>query len=78
MGPSPRVAPGETATEIVPTATTIAVSHATHRQRPVGSRPLGNTRAANTKRLKYETRIQEVIQASASPYRSEPGSASSA
>src|SRR5215208_6821030 len=78
MGPSPRVAPRENATEIVPTATTIAVSHATHHQRPGGSRPSGNTRATYTKRLKYGTRIQDVIQANTSPHGSEPGSASNA
>jgi hypothetical protein len=65
----------ENAEEIKPATTKATVSHATHLQRLPGSLPVGNRRNTNTWRPMIMGRIQEAIQASASPAGSEFGSA---
>jgi len=65
-----RIRPGDNAARIAAGKSAIAVNRANHRQRALGSLPLGNSRSKNTMRPRPPTQTQEVSQANAPP----PGS----
>src|SRR5215208_5646494 len=66
-----RIRPGDNAPNIAAGRSAIAVKRANHRQRGLGSLPLGNSRSKNTMRPRPNTHTQEVSQANASPARSD-------
>src|SRR5919112_1293662 len=61
-----RIRPGDNAAKIAAGKSTIAVNRTNHRQRALGSLPLGNSRSKNTTRPRPPTHIQELSQANAS------------
>src|SRR5688572_9950452 len=71
-----KIRPGDNAAKIAAGKSTIAVNRANHRQRALGSLPLGNSRSKNTTRPRPPTHIHEVSQANASPTRSDRDGAS--
>src|SRR5215208_2157103 len=73
-----RIRPGDSAAKIAAGRSTIAVNQANHRQRVLGSLPLGNSKSKNTTRPRPPTHIQELSQANASPAGSDPDGASKA
>src|SRR5919107_6177188 len=50
IGPRPSTGPEENAPNITPTRTKATVSHVTHRQRLLGSLPVGNSSIKNTEK----------------------------
>src|SRR5215211_7591966 len=73
-----RIRPGDSAARIAAGKSTIAVNRANHRQRALGSLPLGNSKSKNTIRPRPKTHTQEVSQANPSPAGSDPDGASKA
>src|SRR5215203_6915812 len=73
-----RIRPGDNAAKIAAGKSTIAVNRANHRQRALGSLPLGNSKSKNTTRPRPPTHIQELSQANASPAGSDRDGASTA
>src|SRR5215210_658369 len=73
-----RIRPGDNAPKIAAGRSTIAVNRANHRQRKLGSLPLGNSKSKNTIRPRPPTHTHEVNQANASPAGSDPEGASKA
>src|SRR5918998_3195387 len=71
-----RIRPGDNAAKVAAGKSTIAVNQANHRQRALGSLPLGNSKSKNTIRPRPPTHTQEVSQAAASIPRSDPGGTS--
>src|SRR5918997_1293124 len=71
-----RIRPGENAAKTAAGKSAIAVNQANHRQRALGSLPLGNSKSKYTTRPRPATHTQEVSQAAASIPRSDPGGAS--
>src|ERR671919_574525 len=62
-----RIRPGDNAPKIAAGRSTIAVNRANHRQRALGSLPLGNNKSKNTMSPRPKPHTQEVSQANASP-----------
>src|SRR5215217_3860430 len=60
-----RIRPGDNAAKIAAGKSAIAVNRANHRQRALGSLPLGNSRSKNTIRPRPPTHTHEVSQANA-------------
>src|SRR5215207_2888672 len=73
-----RIRPGDSAAKIAAGKSTIAVNRTNHRQRALGSLPLGNSKSKNTTRPRPPTHIHELSQANASPAGSDPDGASKA
>src|SRR5918994_289398 len=71
-----RIRPGDNAPKMAAGRSTIAVNQATHRQRVLGSLPLGNSRSKYTIRPRPKTHTHEVSQANASPAGSDRDGAS--
>src|SRR5215208_7345754 len=71
-----RIRPGDNAATIAAGKSKIAVNRANHRQRTLGSLPLGNSRSKYTIRPRPKTHTQEVSQANASPAGSDRDGAS--
>src|ERR671911_3032716 len=71
-----RIRPGDNAPKIAAGRSTIAVNRANHRQRALGSLPLGNNKSRNTMRPRQKTHTQEVSQANGSPAGSDRDGAS--
>src|SRR5215210_1343736 len=63
IGPRPSTGPEENAPNIPPTKTKVTVSHATHRQRLLGSPPVGNSSIKNTEKPIMIGKSQENTQA---------------
>src|SRR5215218_1617551 len=61
------IRPGDNAAKIAAGKSAIAVNRANHRQRALGSLPLGKSRSKNTTRPRPKTHTQEVSQAHTSP-----------
>src|SRR5829696_3923962 len=78
IGPRPSSGPEENAPDMAPTRTKATVSHVTHRQRLLGSLPVGNSSIRNTEKPIMMGTSQEETQAIASPAGSESGWASKA
>src|SRR5215211_3416656 len=78
MDPRLPITPGESATQTAPAIVTSTLSHASHLQRLLGNRPLGNNRSERTAHPIDRIHTQEASQASASPAGSESGRASRA
>src|SRR5215211_2666690 len=78
MDPTLPITPGESAAQAAPATVTSPLSHASHLQRLLGNRPLGNSRSERTIQPTYGIHTQEASQASASPAGSEPGRATRA
>src|SRR5215208_448215 len=73
-----RIRPGDNAARVAAGKSAIAVNQANHRQRALGSLPLGNSKSKNTMRPRPATHTQEVSQANASPAGSDRDGASKA
>src|ERR687890_2105754 len=73
-----RIRPGDNAPKVAAGKSTIAVNRANHRQRALGSLPLGNSKSKNTMRPRPKTQTHEVSQANASPAGSDRDGASKA
>src|SRR5215211_3562119 len=71
-----RIRPGDNAAKIAAGKSTIMVNRANHRQRALGSLPLGNSKSKNTMRPRPKTHTHEVSQANTSPAGSDPDDAS--
>src|SRR5215204_1379947 len=70
------IRPGDNAPKTAAGKSAIAVNRANHRQRALGSLPLGNSKSKNTIRPRPKTHTHEVSQANASPARSDRDGAS--
>src|SRR3712207_2358634 len=73
-----RIRPGDNAAKIAAGKSAIAVNRANHRQRALGSLPLGNSKSKYTMRPSPPTHTHEVSQANASPPGSDRDGASKA
>src|ERR671914_110914 len=73
-----RIRPGDNAARIAAGKSTIAVNQANHRQRALGSLPLGNSKSKYTMRPRPPTHTHEVSQANTSPPGSDRDGASKA
>src|ERR687894_3258886 len=73
-----RIRPGDNAAKTAAGKSAIAVNQANHRQRALGSLPLGNSKSKYTTRPRPATHTQEVSQANTSPPGSDRDGASKA
>src|SRR5918999_2112449 len=71
-----RIRPGENAAKTAAGKRAIAVNQANHRQRALGSLPLGNSKSKYTMRPRPPTHTHEVSQANTSPAGSDRDGAS--
>src|SRR5688500_8481867 len=71
-----RIRPGDNAAKIAAGKSAIAVNRANHRQRALGSLPLGNSKSKYTMRPRPPTHTHEVSQANTSPAGSDRDGAS--